>query len=99
VRWINDVVRPMPGAAGWMRFLARYPAVLLLLGLGTGGLGAFFWMRLTELERGDRASVYVGALRSAYDLFGKWGIVGFFLLIAAGWGYGFWYYALSKPRA
>jgi hypothetical protein len=98
IRWINDRVRPLPHAPRWIVVMARYPALILLATGVPAGLGVMSWRRLTELESGQRRSVYLGFLRPLYKWFGVWGVVGFFLFLTACGLYLFWVFALSRPR-
>ena len=98
IRWINDRVRPLPHAARWIVVMTRYPALILLGAAVPAGFGVMFWRRLTELESGQRSSVYLGFLLPLYRWFGLWGVVGFFLFLTLCGLYLFWVYALSRPR-
>jgi hypothetical protein len=97
VRWKNTLVKPNSDS-NFMLFVCNYPVLFLIPAVGLSGLAYYFWLILTEMEQGGRESVYVGKLKIMYDVFGKWGIVGFFLFVAFCAGYLFWIYAIHEPR-
>jgi hypothetical protein len=98
IRWRNIKVNPMPGAPTWVKFTARYPFLLLIPTSLMFYLACFFWKQITLLESGQLSSVYVGKLKLAYDLFGKWGVCSWFVFIGLGMLYLFWFYAISDSR-
>jgi hypothetical protein len=97
IRWKNTLVKPNSDSQ-FQLFCAKYPALFLIPFLFMVGFGYYFWIILTELEQGKIASVWAGRLKIMHDLFGKWGIVGFFGLVAFGFLHVFWIYAIRKPK-
>jgi hypothetical protein len=97
IRWVNDVMMPLPSSNAFMRFVCRYPGLFLLPAAACAGLAVFFHHRLTELDDGQRAGVYVGQLKVLRDLFGTTGVVGFFVVLVVLWLYLFWVYAIHDP--
>ena len=98
IRWVNTAVMPLPHASAWMRFVCRYPGLLLIPAAILAGIGLFFHRALVDLEAGRVTSVHVGKLKPLHDLFGTWGIDGFFGFLIAVCLYLFWFYAMSDPR-
>jgi hypothetical protein len=96
IRWKNTLIRPQTDSR-WMHFTCKYPALFFIPSIGMFVNSYYFWQIITEMEEGKRASVWVGKLKLMYDIFGKWGIVGFMLLVAFCFLYLFWVYAISKP--
>ncbi|UYZ62556.1 hypothetical protein [Hymenobacter weizhouensis] len=97
IRWKNTEVHPVTDSPV-IKFLCRYPVLFLLPMLGLAGYAAYWWRWLTELENGTRKSLYVGPLRILYELAGKPGVSGVYLLLSCCFGYLFWYYAIRPPR-
>jgi hypothetical protein len=97
IRWKNTLVKPNSDSEIQL-FCAKYPALFLIPVLFMTGLGYYFWLIFTEFEQGKRDSVWVGEFKILYDLFGKWGIVGFFGLVAFGFLYLFWIYAIRESK-
>jgi hypothetical protein len=98
IRWVNTVIHPLPGAARWIVALCRYPALILLGAAVPASMGIVFLLWRSEVEAGTRTSLLARFYRGLWDRLGSWGVAAFFFLIAAGLLYGFWFYALSRPR-
>jgi hypothetical protein len=97
IRWKNTLVKPNSNS-NFMLFVCKYPVLFLIPVLLLSGFGYYFWLILTEMESGERESVYVGKLKIMYDLFGKWGIVGVFIFLAFCASYLFCIYAIVEPK-
>jgi hypothetical protein len=97
IRWKNTLVKPNSDSEIQL-FCAKYPSLFLIPVLLMTGFGYYFWLIFTELEQGKRASIWVGEMKIMYDLMGKWGIVGFFGLVAFGFLHLFWIYAIREPK-
>ncbi len=97
ISWKNTFVKPNSDSEIQL-FMAKYPGLFLIPCVIISGLGYYFWMILTELEEGKRSSVWLGKLNFLYNIFGKWGIVSFFMLIAFGFLHVFWIYAIRIPK-
>lgn len=95
VRWRNNKKNPIPGSPAWINFTARYPFILIIPTGLLFYLTWFFWNQFARMEAGQLNSVYVGKLKIVYDIFGKWGVSGFFAFIGLCGLYLFWYYAVS----
>ncbi|MBM9576566.1 hypothetical protein JWG45_05300 [Leptospira sp. 201903070] len=97
IRWINREVLPLPGSPRWIVFVCKYPFLYLLPNLILVPY-AYLWHRwILEWESGEKESLYLGKLKLLYDLFGSFGVVGFYLIIGFGFLWLFWYYAIRKP--
>ena len=97
IRWKNTLINPLTDE-NWMLFICKYPALYFIPSTIMSGFGYYFYKQLTEFENGGRSSIFVGKLKIMYDLFGKWGIVGFFLFLAICFVYMFWIYAVSQTK-
>ncbi|AOP35624.1 hypothetical protein A0128_18305 [Leptospira tipperaryensis] len=98
IRWINHEVQPLPGSPSWIVFVCKYPFLYLLPTLILFPY-AYFWYRwILEWESGEKERLYFGKLSLLYDLFGKTGVIGFYLSIGGGFLWLFWYYAIRKPK-
>ena len=97
IRWKNTIVNPLTDE-DWILFICKYPVVYFIPAIIMSGIGYYFYQCLTDFENGYRSSVFVGKLKLMYDLFGKWGIVGFFIFLAVCFLYLFWIYAISQPK-
>jgi hypothetical protein len=97
IRWKNTLVKPNSDS-NFMLFVCKYPALFLIPTLVLSGLSYYFWLILSEMEIGERQSVYVGKLKMLYDIFGKWGVVGFFIFLAFCASYLFCIYAIVEPK-
>jgi hypothetical protein len=98
IRWINTEVNPLPQAASWIKFVAKYPVIFVIPASVTATYSFLFWKWITAFESGEKTSIYLGHLKPAYEFFGKWGVVGFFIFLTACFAYLFWLYAISKPN-
>jgi hypothetical protein len=98
IRWKNTLVKPNSDSEIQL-FMAKYPGLFLIPSAILSGYGYYFWEILTELEEGKRVSVLLGKLKIMYDIFGKWGLVSFFILIAFGFAHVFWVYAIRVPKS
>jgi hypothetical protein len=97
IRWKNTLVNPQTDSL-WMKFTCKYPVLFLIPSTAMFCLGYYFGRIITEMENGLRDSIWLGKLKIMYDVFGKWGIVGFFVFLAFCSLYLFWIYAVSEPR-
>ncbi|MCG6169536.1 hypothetical protein LFX25_16985 [Leptospira sp. FAT2] len=96
IRWINDEVKPVPGSPKWVQFTAKYP-FLYLIPTAVLFTYAQYWNRwIIDWETGKDESLYLGKLKLLYDLFGRNGVVGFYLLIGGGFLWVFWIFAIAK---
>ncbi|WP_167882620.1 hypothetical protein [Leptospira kmetyi] len=83
IRWINEEVKPIPRSAKWIQFIAKYPFVLFLPATVLFTY-AYYWNRwILEWESGETESLHLGSLKLAYNLFGRNGVVGFYILLGA----------------
>jgi hypothetical protein len=96
LRWRSTKKSPAAQAPGWIRLTAGYPFIFLVPASLMFYLAWFFWQRIASVESGQSSSVYLGELKFANDLFGKWGVSGFFIFIGLCTLYLFWYYAMSE---
>ncbi|PKA04883.1 hypothetical protein, partial [Leptospira ellisii] len=98
IRWRNDLVKPISGSPRWIVFVCKYPFSFLIPSLFLFCY-AYFWHRwISEWESGETETLYLGKLKLLHDLFGIWGVVGFYLLIGAGFLWLFWYYAVRESE-
>lgn len=98
IRWINEEVRPIPGSPRWVQFVAKYP-FLMFLPAALLFTYAYYWNRwILEWESGETESLHLGSLKLVYNLFGKNGIVGFYVLIGVAFLWVFWIFAIGKPK-
>lgn len=97
IRWINHQVKPLSNAK-WLLFTAKYPAILLLPIPVLIYLSYYFYIISYEYETGIRSKLYMGSLKLLYELFGKWGVPGFFAFLILCCMYLFYIYGISKPR-
>ncbi|WP_164477009.1 hypothetical protein [Leptospira kmetyi] len=98
IRWINEEVKPIPGSAKWIQFIAKYPFVLFLPATVLFTY-AYYWNRwILEWESGETESLHLGSLKLAYNLFGRNGVVGFYILLGACCLWLFWIFAIGKPK-
>jgi hypothetical protein len=98
IRWVNTEIKPATDSE-WMLFVCKFPFLFLIPMLVMAGFGVHFWQILTEFENGERESVFVGKLKLLYDIFGKWGVSGFFIFLALCFYYLFWVYAIRQPNS
>jgi hypothetical protein len=97
IRWENTLINPQTDSR-FMQFTCKYPALFFIPVAVMFGFSYYFWQIITKMENGLRDSIWLGKLKIMYDVFGKWGIVGFFVFLAFCSLYLFWIYAISEPR-
>jgi hypothetical protein len=96
IRFKNHFKKPLPNSPSWIQWSTRYPFIFLIPVIGFTYLGWYMYSQLQLLENDHVHSTYIGKLKIIYDVLGKEGVLGSFLMIATLFLYLFWYYALSE---
>jgi hypothetical protein len=97
IRWINIEVVPNTSEK-WLLFICKHTWFFILLAILFLGIGIYFWQLIAKFENGEITTIYLGRLKPFYQIFGKWGITGFFLFLVFCCLYLFWIYAIKIPK-